>query len=328
MKKVIGIAIFTLALTLLLAIIEPKFLSAFNLQNLTRFIAFLSILALGEGLVILSGGIDLSVGAIAGCSALLVAYLAGPHPLPVWLAALNGGDQMPIAIAILLVLTLMLGVGALQGRMITRLGLQPFIVTLGGMMILRGMANVATQGAAVGLGNDHDAFRALGSGVVAGILPVPVLLMIVIAAVAYMALHHTILGQYLYAIGRNEEAARFSGIDIRRWKAVAYLGSAGLAATTGILYASYLPSVQPNFGTAYELYAIAAAVLGGCSLRGGEGTVVGILVGATLMRLITNGINLLGINTHWEYAVIGSVIVVAAILDAFVAKRGAKRAPA
>ena len=188
-------------------------------------------------------------------------------------------------------------------------------------MALRGVANVTTQGAAAGLGPGHDRFIELSSGVLLGFLPIPVAVMLIIAVLCHLLLRHTVFGQYLYAIGRNEEAARYSGIDTGRWKTYAYVGSAGLASCTGVLYASYLPSVQPNFGTAYELYAIAAAVLGGCSLQGGEGTIFGVLAGATLMRLITNGINLLGINTHWEYAVIGAVIVLAAVLDVLVRRR-------
>jgi ribose transport system permease protein len=215
----------------------------------------------------------------------------------------------------------MIGVGAAQGRMITRLGLQPFIVTLGGMMALRGLAHVLTRGGTTGLGTEHPGFRQLASGTVLGVVPVPVVVLLIAAALVHGLLHHTVLGQALYAIGRSEEAARYSGIDVARCKRIAYTGCAALAAVAGVLYAAYLPSVQPAFGTAFELYAIAAAVLGGCSLRGGEGSVAGILAGAALMRLITNAINLLGISTHWELAVIGAVIVAAAVLDVVVRRR-------
>jgi ribose transport system permease protein len=282
-------------------------------------------MALGQGLVIVAGGIDLSVGAVVGLSALLVAMLAGSAPLPAGLAALLPGHPLAVGWCVVLVLALMTTLGAIQGRMITRLGLQPFIVTLGGMMALRGIAHVLTRGGTAGLGPGHDAFRGLASGAVFGVVPVPVIVLAVAAVLVHALLHHTVLGQSLYAIGRNEEAARYSGIDTARAKRIAYTLCAALSAAAGVLYAAYLPSVQPAFGTAFELYAIAAAVLGGCSLRGGEGTVMGILAGAVLMRLITNGINLLGISTHWELVVIGVVIVAAAVLDVLVRRRAEGR---
>jgi ribose transport system permease protein len=321
MRKLLAVVVTTAVLALLLALVEPRFLSAYNLQNLARLVAFLGILALGQGLVIVAGGIDLSVGAIVGLSALAIALLAGPAPLPEALAAIVPHPPLGVAASMALVVAVMIAVGALQGAMITRLALQPFIVTLGGMMALRGVAHVLTHGGSAGLGPGHDRFRALASGAVPGGVPVPVVALLVVAALVHAVLHHTVLGQSLYAIGRNEEAARYSGIDVERAKRIAYTASAGLAAIAGVLYAAYLPSVQPAFGTAFELYAIAAAVLGGCSLRGGEGTVLGIVAGAVLMRLITNGINLLGISTHWELVVIGVVIVAAAVLDALVRRR-------
>jgi ribose transport system permease protein len=321
MRKLVAIVASAAALAVGLAIAEPRFLSAYNLQNLARLVSFLGLFALGQGIVIIAGGIDLSVGAVVGLSALLVALLAGPQPLPGWVASILGGDQVAIGWSVVIVLALMIALGAAQGRMITGLGLQPFVVTLGGMMTLRGIAHVLTRGGTASLGAGHEAFRQLATGTVLGVVPIPVVFLLAAAALVHVLLHHTVLGQSLYAIGRNEEAARYSGIDVRRSKRIAYTLCAALAASAGILYAAYLPSVQPAFGTAFELYAIAAAVLGGCSLRGGEGTVLGILAGAALMRLITNGINLIGISTHWELAVIGVVIVAAAVLDVLVRRR-------
>ena len=321
MKKLLAIVATTAALAVVLAVAEPKFLSAYNLQNLARLIAFLGLIALGQGLVIVAGGIDLSVGAVVGLSALLIALLAGSAPLPPGLDGIVPGHPIAVGWSVVVVVAIMIAVGAIQGRMITKLGLQPFIVTLGGMMALRGVAHVLTRGGTAGLGPGHESFRALASGTVLGAVPVPVVVLAIAAALVHALLHHTVLGQSLYAIGRNEEAARYSGIDVARAKRIAYTLCAALAAAAGVLYAAYLPSVQPAFGTAFELYAIAAAVLGGCSLRGGEGTVAGILAGAVLMRLITNGINLLGISTHWELVVIGVVIVAAAVLDVLVRRR-------
>ncbi len=309
MKKVIGTLIFTFLLAGYLTLKNgAAFGSEYNLQNLARLIALLSILAIGEGLVIITGGIDLSIGAIVGYSALLVTYLIGRK------------DLNP-ATAILCVLALMGAAGRIQGWLITRLNIQPFIVTLGGMMVLRGLAQVLTGGGAVGPGEGHEMFQNLGGGFILQKIPIPVVIMLAVAAVFYFLMHRTIFGQYLYAIGRNEEAARFSGINVSRYKRLAYFFSALLACLTGILYASYLSSVQTSFGTAYELYGIAAAVLGGCSLRGGEGTIPGIIIGAALMRLIYNAITLLNIPTDWEFVVIGSVILIAALLEVFVRSR-------
>ncbi len=313
MRKILGILFFAVALTVGLAIAEPEtFLLALNLKNLLRLTALFSILAIGEGLVIITGGIDLSVGSIVGYSALLAVYFMNVTGLPT-------------ATAIILVIGIMLGVGAVQGLLITRLSLQPFIVTLGGMMVLRGLAQVRTGGGALGLGSDHPTFQQLGGGFLfgkdstagslAGVIPVPLVIMLLIAALAHFLMHQTIFGRYLYAIGRNEEAARFSGINVKRIKMLAYLISAGTAAIAGILYAGYLSSVQPSLGTGFELYAVAAAVLGGSSLRGGEGTVPGIIIGTFVIRVIANGINLLGIPSFWEQTVTGGVILLAALLD-------------
>ena len=321
MKKLLAIVATTASRIASAAVVEPRFLSAYNLQNLARLVAFLGLIALGQGIVIVAGGIDLSVGAVVGLAALLIALLSGPAPLPAALAAVLPGHPLAVATSVALVMAAMVGLGALQGAMITGLGLQPFIVTLGGMMAMRGVAHVLTRGGTAGLGPGHDAFRGLAGGTVLGAVPIPVVVLLGAAVLVHALLHHTVLGQSLYAIGRNEEAARYAGVDVGRVKRIAYTLCAALAAAAGVLYAAYLPSVQPAFGTAFELYAIAAAVLGGCSLRGGEGTVLGILAGAVLMRLITNGINLLGISTHWELVVIGVVIVAAAVLDVAVRRR-------
>ena len=316
MKKIVGIVVFTAVLAAFLAWRTPDaFLSAYNLKNVSRLVAFLSILAIGEAVVIISGGIDLSVGAIVGYSALVLVYLIGT----------NGVHP---ALAVPVVFALALLVGSIQGQLVTRLNLQPFIVTLGGMMVLRGLAQVLTRGGAAGLGPGHETFEKLGTGFLFGVIPAPVVILVFVAAGCHFLMRHTVAGRYLYAIGHNEAGALYSGINVGRYKRLAYLLCAALAGVTGILYAPYLASVQPSFGTAFELYAIAAAVLGGCSLRGGEGAVLGVIVGATLMRLIGNGINLLGISTYWEFTVIGMVILMAAVLDVLLTKNAEGRAAA
>ncbi len=313
MKKILGISVFIFLLAGFLALkTGDTFLGEYNLQNLARVTAFFSILAIGQALVIITGGIDLSVGSVVGYSALLTTFLIGTK------------DMNP-ALAAVIVMALMIGVGAIHGQLVTRANLQPFIATLAGMMILRGLAQVLTNGGAAGLGEGHGTFQSLGTGFILGNIPIPLVFMAVIALIAHFILARTVLGRHLYAIGRNEEAARFSGVRVARCKNAAYIACAALAALTGVLYSAYLSSVQTSFGTAFELYAIAAAVLGGCSLRGGEGTVIGVILGTLLMRIIYNGINLLGISTFWEYSVIGGVILLAALLDAFIHSREGKR---
>ncbi len=308
LRKERGILGVLAALCILIAWTNPDFYrSAYNLQNLSRHIALLALFAFGEAFVIISGGIDLSVGSIIGFVGLLVAVLAVRMGVPITLAIAAG-------------LALSVGVGLGQGLLITRLGLQPFIVTLGGMMVLRGLAQTISEGSNIGFGNEFAAFKFLGTGSVMGV-PVPVLVLLVVGAVALMVLHRTVFGRHLFAIGGNIDAARFSGIRVHRVSIIAYTVSGGLAGLAGVMYAAYLPAASPSVGTAYELYAIAAAVLGGCSLRGGEGSVLGVVIGACIMRVMSNGIVLMGISTFWENTVIGAVIITAAILDAFVQRR-------
>jgi len=311
MKKIVGILILTIALALYLWFdAGDTFASEYNLKNLARHTAFLAILAIGQALVIITGGIDLSIGSIVGFSALFMAYLI----------SIPGFGALPAAGV---VVTLMLGVGLIQGQLVVRLKIQPFIATLAGMMLLRGTAKLLTEGATQSMETAPEAFKQLGNGVVLNFVPIPVALMLCIAVIFAFIMNRTVFGRHLYAIGRNETAAHYSGINVGFCKSLAYVLCALLACITGLLYAPYLSSVQPNFGTGFELYAIAAAVLGGCSLRGGEGQILGIIIGAILMRLLYNAITLLGISTFAEDAIIGGVILTAALMDAFFHRKAA-----
>lgn len=293
------------------ALYNLNFLAANNLQNLTRQIAMLSVFAIGEGIVILSGGIDLSVGSIIAFSGLLVVFGTIQLGLDPYLA--SG-----------LVLLLCVLIGLWHGFLISRLNLQPFIVTLCSMLIFRGLARRLSEDQAIGFGIGYPGFRALGDGNSFGI-PNPVLVLIAVAAVCAFFLHYTKYGRYLYAIGRNEKAVAYSGVNFRTMKTSAYVVCALLSGLAGILYATYTNSVQPSStGQAYELYAIAAAVLGGCSMRAGEGTIVGIIIGASILKTLTNGINLMGISTLWEVAVIGAVILAGVIADMLYKQRSAR----
>jgi ribose transport system permease protein len=223
-----------------------------------------------------------------------------------------------------------LAIGLAHGFLITKLKLQPFVVTLCGLLLYRGLARYVTDDQSQGFGNDFDGLRriAIGKLQVTGTfaLPAPFFFLMVVAILAALFLNRTIWGRYLLALGRNETAARFSGINTDRMKIVAYVICSVLAGLGGILFSLDLNSVQPSgLGEFYELYAIAAAVLGGCSLRGGEGTILGVLIGTAVMRVLYNAINILGIPTHLEFAIIGAVILAGVVTDEVVKRLTARR---
>ena len=320
MKKTIGIlGIFGLlvAIVFLTALIEPSFRTPYNIQNTIRWTSLFGIISIGAAFVIITGGIDLSIGSVVG----LVGVL-----LPMMLVKL--GWSIPIAL--LAVIGISLGIGLLHGLLITKMRLQPFIVTLCGLLFYRGFARWLTGDQTQGFGNEFDALRQLAIGRIPitdtfGI-PMPFVVLIVLAIAASIFLNFTVWGRYLLALGRNEEAARYSGINTERMIIIAYVIGALTAGIGGILFSLDVNSVQPAVhGNFYELYAIAAAVLGGCSLRGGEGTILGVIIGAAVMRVLYNAINILGIPTQLEFAIIGAVILLGVIADELVKRLGARR---
>lgn len=313
-KKVIGAAVFLLLLCCLVSLKNPNFFSAYNLQNLSRRTALLSIFAIGEGFVIISAGIDLSVGSLIGMAGITHAFLVMQKDVPIWAATI-------------IILMVGLLVGFAQGSLVTRLRVAPFIATLGGMMVLRGLAKVIAGDRTYGYLGDHPTFRELGKGLFLGV-PIPFWILIVIALAAHFLLTRTVYGRYLLATGRNPEAARCSGINTAVVVTVAYVIAGTLAAFAGMLYAADLNSCTSQLGTMYELHAIAAAVIGGCSLRGGEGTIFGILIGAAILKVLEDSCTLLRISSQWELVVIGAVLVLAVLMDMAVQKQAEKRAAA
>jgi ribose transport system permease protein len=238
-------------------------------------------------------------------------------------------------------------IGLIQGLMITRLKLQPFIVTLGGMLLLRGVSQTIVEGGVISMG--ESPLLNLSSGglfMIKGdpLVPYPLLIFLLVAGLGTYVLHFTVLGRYIYAIGGNRAAAEYSGIDVKRVETMTYVISAMSGGVAGVCYAAYIGQMSQQVGVAYELYAIAAAVLGGCSLRGGEGTILGILIGSAMMRVIDNGINMFQVhytdaegirriwrlNPNWNWIIVGAVILVAVILDQVVhmvqAARGLREA--
>jgi ribose transport system permease protein len=234
---------------------------------------------------------------------------------------------IPLALAIVLL------IGLTQGLLITRLNLQPFIVTLGGMLLLRGVSQTIVKGGTLSFGADTAFPDVANSGIFPyhgdPILGYPVIIFLVVALVATYVLHFTVFGRYVFAIGGNRDAAEYSGINVKRVETMTYVISAGLAGVAGICYAAYIGQMSQQVGIAYELYAIAGAVLGGCSLRGGEGTIFGVAVGSAVMKVIENGITMFQFKyktaeglrriwrcpTDWTNIIIGAVILVAVIID-------------
>jgi ribose transport system permease protein len=291
---VIGLA----ALCVVLWILTPYFMTVSNLLNIAEQTSINAIVAVGMTFVILSGGIDLSVGSIVALSGVVLG------------SALQGGQPIPVALLLALVVGLACGLG--NGALISWGGLPPFIVTLGTMSIARGAALLYTEGRPV---SGFDAsFRVLATGR-AGFIPAPVIAMVLVYLVAHFVLTRTTFGRYVYAIGGNEEATRLSGVAIRFHKTMIYGVSGLMSAAAAIILTARLNSAQPIAGMMYELDAIAATVIGGTSLMGGEGSLGGTLVGALIMGVLRNGLNLLGVSSFLQQIVIGGVIVIAVLLD-------------
>src|SRR2546423_3324643 len=310
MRKELGTFVLLVALCVVVAAITPAFLGGANLQNMARLIGMYGIFSIGLGVVIITGGIDLSVGSVFALLGVLLSIM-----LTEW--------HLPGALAVLVVIAVAVSLGFVHGLLITRLRIQPFIVTLCGLLFYRGLArfiaNDETKGFGAGAG--FEWLQKLATGSVFGI-PMPFILMIVIGAVMWVVLHRSVYGRYLFAVGRNEEAARYSGLNSRNIIASAYALSGALAGVSGVLLAFYTNSISPSsHGNALELYGIAAAVLGGCSLRGGEGSIIGILIGAALLQVLQTLVNLLGIPSSLNFAVMGAVILLGVIADQVLQRR-------
>ena len=220
-----------------------------------------------------------------------------------------------------------MALGWVHGFLITRFQLQPFIVTLCGLLIYRGMARYIAHDTTKGFGDSagFEPLQRLANGSFLG-LPMSFVILIIVAVIMWFVLHRSVYGRYLFAVGRNEEAARFSGINTRAVITSSYVLAGLLTGVSAILFAFFTNLVQPaSHGNFYELYAIAAAVLGGCSLRGGKGSIVGILIGATLLQVLQNLVNLLGIDSSLNYAVMGTVVLVGVLADQIVKMSAAKR---
>ncbi len=288
----------------ILSILSPFFLTISNLLNVVEQSSINAIIAVGMTFVIITAGIDLSVGSILAFAGVIMASLLHAN-LPFPLAILTG----------LLVGTIC---GTINGLLITLGNLPPFIATLGMMSVARGAALVYTQGRPIS-GFDNG-FRWLATGKLFNI-PMPLIIMVTVYIVASVILTRTKFGRYTYAIGGNEEATRLSGVNVKFHKTFVYALSGLTSAIAAVLLTARLNSAQPIAGIMYELDAIAATVIGGTSLLGGEGTLSGTLIGALIMGVLRNGLNLLGVSSYLQQIIIGSVIIVAVLLDTILKKQ-------
>jgi ribose transport system permease protein len=288
------------AVCIALAFMSPDFLTVSNSFDVMRQVSINAVIAFGMTLTILLGGIDLSVGSILAVSSVLAAMImTGGH-----------GAVLAVAVAILAGAAM----GSLNGVVIAKGKVAPFIATLGMMTLLRGLALVFANGSPIS-GFSSNFFATLGDGYVARLIPVPVVLMLAMFAVFWFVLGRTVFGRHVYATGGNAEAAKLSGVNTDRVQILVYTVSGAMAALAGVVLTSRLDSAQPTAGAGYELDAITAVVLGGTSLAGGRGWICGTLVGALLIGVLNNGLNLMGVSAFYQQVVKGSVILLAVLLD-------------
>lgn len=288
-----------LLIVIILSLLSPNFLTLSNMLNILRQVSINALIAFGMTFVILTGGIDLSVGSILALAAALSAgmLVSGVDPILVILIGLLAGAAM----------------GAFNGILITKGKIAPFIATLATMTIFRGLTLVYTDGRPI-TGMESDFFRMIGAGYLF-VIPLPVIWMMFSFAVLYFLLKKTTFGRHVYAIGGNEEASRLSGLKVDQIKIYVYSLTGLLSALAGIILTSRLDSAQPNAGFTYELDAIAAVVLGGTSLAGGRGWIVGTIIGALIIGVLNNGLNLLNVSSFYQQVVKGMVILLAVLLD-------------
>ena len=294
-----------IALLVMIAIVSflnPHFFTLPNILNILRQTAVNAILAVGMTLVILTAGIDLSVGSILALSGAVGASLIA--------------QELPVVISIAAALGVGTALGAVSGVIIAKGKVQAFIATLVAMTLVRGLTLVYTDGRPISTGftDTADAFAAIGTGYLLGV-PVPVWLMVITFGLAWYLLNHTRLGRYIYALGGNEEATRLSGINVDRIKITVYAICGFLSALAGLIVTSRLSSAQPTAGGGYELDAIAAVVVGGTSLMGGKGSIMGTLVGALIIGFLNNALNLLDVSSYYQMIAKAMVILLAVLVD-------------
>jgi inositol transport system permease protein len=314
-----AIVLIIIAMFIAMALLTDAFLSPRNLLNIVRQISVVGLIAIGVTMVIITTGIDLSSGSVLALSAVIVASLAQQ---PDWHDAKFPGLELPLVVPILAALLVGAACGWVNGALIAGFRIPPFIATLGMMTIARGFALIYSNRPVSGL---TDSFNYIGQGEIFKVMPVagqpdmgipiPILILLAVAIAAHIMLNNTRFGRHIYAIGGNEQAARISGLNVGRIKIGVYTIAGLLAGLSGLVLTSRIGSGQAGLGVGYELDAIAAAVIGGVSLSGGIGTIWGTMVGALIIGVLNNGLDLLNVSAYWQTIVKGSIIVAAVIID-------------
>lgn len=306
-----GIFLIFAAIVVLASLLSPAFLSSTNLINVVRQMSVVGLISLGVTGVIVSAGIDLSSGSVVGLTAVVAASLAQDPEYAT--TPFYPGLHLPLIVAVLAACLVGALVGSINGFLVAKTRIPPFIATLGTFTAVRGLALLYTGGRPIS--DLTDAYDFIGQGHVFGI-PVPIIILVVMAVVTHILYAHTKFGKYIYAIGGNEQAARVSGIDAAKYKMLIYVYASFLAGLAGLVVSARIGSGQPGLGVGYELDAIAAAVIGGTSLSaGGIGTVAGTVVGALIIGVLNNILDLTNVSAYWQQIIKGCIIVGAVILD-------------
>jgi ribose transport system permease protein len=293
-------------------IVAPVFMTARNLGNIATNFSFIGLMSLGETLVIITGGIDLSVGSVCAMSAvamMMMMRLLAQTPLA-------EVPLLTLALSIVPAVALAMLAGWVNGLLVAELRLSPFVTTLGMLSVCRGLTFVLTQGRPqYPTGPDVAVFTSLTKGTLLGVVPVQLVYLIVAAVLVGLALRHRVWGRHLYAIGGNAHAAGLAGIHVRRITISVYVVSAFFAGVTGVLLAGWLGAAPANLAMGYELHVIAATVIGGANLLGGIGGAVGAVLGSVLIEVVRNGFVLIGANAYWEQVFVGLIIIAAVLVD-------------
>lgn len=307
-NKLSGIMALLIVFAAVSIMIPKSFLTVSNMLNVIRQMSTNGILAIGMTIVIITGGIDLSIGSVLAVSGTISCGLVS--------------DGINVAVAILAGLAMGVLFGMFNGFFVARFEIPPFIVTLASMQIARGIAYVYSKG--LPIRSSNEAYNTIGNGYISFILfdvPIPIVLLIIIVVIFYLLLHKTKFGNYVFAVGGNAEAAKYSGINVPKVKFYCYTISGFLAAFVGIVLAARMYSGQPTAGEGYEMDAVAASVLGGTSFSGGSGSIIGVLFGALTIGVINNALNLLNVPFYFQNIVKGVVILAAVFLDTLKKRR-------
>lgn len=296
-----GSLVALVVLCIVMTAIKPRFINPINVRNILRLASINGLLAVGMTFVCLTGGIDLSVGAVMGCAGMYSAYFA------------QSSKGFPWIVAVLVGLAMGLLVGIFNGVCIAYLKVPPFVGTLGSMSIAKGLTFILTDSKPIP--NLSDSFKTIGGGMIFGFLPIPIVIFAVILVICFLLLYKTRYGRYVIAVGGNQKAARVSGINVKRITASVYILSAVLSSLAGIITTARVTSGVTSTGSGYETDAIAMVVIGGTSLSGGKGRLWGTIVGIMLMQCLTNGLDMAGINAYYQMIIKGFVVIGAVMLD-------------